>query len=86
MVMMILERGIFRVVMKLHMNPFIVLFMNNKTVFVHSSWLPRVEVPNRGIRFVASDGQFMSEIAVILSEGDAPIVVFSYPTLFRQYL
>jgi hypothetical protein len=79
------EWGPFDVSMKLHMNPFILLFADKHEVLFHSSWLPRTVMPNRAISFVASEGRFMSFLS-ILREREPPVIVFSYPTYFRPFL
>src|SRR5258706_15153973 len=56
------ERGIVGMSMKLHMNPFLMLFITNRSVFIHSSWVPRTEVRNHGVHFLGTDGQFMAEL------------------------
>jgi hypothetical protein len=56
MVSMVMEWGPFHVSMKLHMNPFLVLFVTKQTTLLHSSWLPRTEMDTSALRFLRQMG------------------------------
>jgi hypothetical protein len=82
---MAMEWGPFNVSMKLHMNPFVLIIATKRAVLLHSSWLPRTQMANRGLAFSASDGRFMSNL-FILRDNQPPAIVFSYATYFSPYL
>lgn len=78
--------GPFNIAMNLHWNPTILIFMTRRWLFVHSSWLPRTDISNPNVQFVASEGKFISELAIERVDRDVPTVIFSYPTYFRKFI